>query len=247
PGSYAYVDVKAATGVSDEELRDRLAAELGPGFDVKTGEQLAEAASGEFAEALNFVNYLLLGFAAVALFVAVFLILNTFSILVAQRTRELALLRAVGAGRRQVIGSVLLEAIVIGLIAAVLGLAAGLGVGALLANVFGRFASDLRVAALRDAAIPDRPLTKLTLAGAAVLATGAGLLAVGLTGSAGDQTLWTILGGVLLSFIGTALLTPLVARPVSGLIGRLFAWSVPGRLGQLNAGRNPRRTAITAA
>ncbi|HLT10000.1 MAG TPA: FtsX-like permease family protein [Micromonosporaceae bacterium] len=285
PGSYAYVDVKAATGVSDEELRDRLAAELGPGFDVKTGEQLAEAASGEFAEALNFVNYLLLGFAAVALFVAVFLILNTFSILVAQRTRELALLRAVGAGRRQVIGSVLLEAIVIGLIAAVLGLAAGLGVGALLANVFGRFAGDLRVAAiglpagavvgafavgvgvtviaalvpavrasrippvaaLRDAAIPDRPLTKLTLAGAAVLATGAGLLAVGLTGSAGDQTLWTILGGVLLSFIGTALLTPLVARPVSGLIGRLFAWSVPGRLGQLNAGRNPRRTAITAA
>src|SRR5690606_11891824 len=48
-------------------------------------------------------------------------------------------------------------------------------------------------------------------------------------------------------FIGTALLTPLVARPVSRLIGRLFAWSVPGRLGQLNAGRNPRRTAITAA
>src|SRR5690606_19589306 len=148
PGEYAYVDVRAADGVADGELRDRLAAELGAGFEVKTGEQLAEEASGEFTEALSFVTYLLVGFAAVALFVAVFLILNTFSILVAQRTRELALLRAVGAGRRQVIGSVLLEAVVIGLIAAVLGLAAGLGVGALLASIFGRFAGDLQVAAI---------------------------------------------------------------------------------------------------
>ena len=82
---------------------------------------------------LSFFNYILLGFAGVALFVGTFLILNTFSIIVAQRTRELALMRAIGASRRQMIGSVLLEATVIGLIASVVGLAAGIGVGALLA------------------------------------------------------------------------------------------------------------------
>ncbi len=103
------------------------------------------------------------------------------------------------------------------------------------------------VAAMREAATPDRPLTKLTIAGAVVLGLGALALTLGLTDNAGDQGLWAILGGVLLAFIGTALLTPLVARPVAGLIGRLFAFSVPGRLGRLNAGRNPRRTAITAA
>jgi len=103
------------------------------------------------------------------------------------------------------------------------------------------------VAAMRDAAAQDRPLTRLTLAGGVVFTVGAALLGLGLSGNAGDQTLWTILGGVLVAFVGTALLTPLVARPVASLIGRLFAWSVPGRLGRLNSGRNPRRTAITAA
>ena len=73
-----------------------------------------------------------------ALLVGTFLILNTFSIIVAQRTRELALMRAIGASGRQVIGSVVLEAIVVGLIASVLGLAAGIGVGALLAYLFGK-------------------------------------------------------------------------------------------------------------
>jgi len=80
-----------------------------------------------------------------------------------------------------------------------------------------------------------------------VFALGAAGLAAGLTDHAGGHALWAILGGVLFAFIGTALLTPLVARPVASLIGRIFAWSVPGTLGRLNAGRNPRRTAITAA
>jgi putative ABC transport system permease protein len=280
-GVFAHIDVTAADGVSNDALRDRVQAALGPAYTVQTGQQLTEAQTAAFTQALSFFNYILIGFAAVALFVAAFLILNTFSILVAQRTRELALMRAIGAGRRQVIGSVLLEAVVIGLIAAVLGLGAGIGVGALLANVFGSFAGGLQVAsvgvpaaaiisafavglgitvlaavipairaariapvaAMRDAATADRPLTKVTVAGAFVLAAGGVMLALGLTGNA---SLWTFMGGVLLAFIGTALLTPLVAQPVAGLIGRIFAWSVPGRLGRLNAGRNPRRTAITA-
>jgi putative ABC transport system permease protein len=286
PGVYSSVEVTAASGVADDELRDRVGAALGPGYEVKTGQQLTDESTQEFGEALSFFNYVLIGFAAVALFVAVFLILNTFSILVAQRTRELALLRAIGAGRRQVIGSVLIEAIAVGLLASVLGLGAGVGIGALLARLFSTFGGgDLAlagvglpaaaavsafavgigitvlaavipavrasrippVAAMRDAEIQDRPLTKLTVAGAAVFGLGAVALVLGLTGATGDQALWMILGGVLLAFIGAALLTPLIARPAAGLIGRLFSWSVPGKLGRLNSGRNPRRTAITAA
>ena len=69
-------------------------------------------------------------FAVIALFVGSFIIYNTFSILVAQRAREMALLRAIGASRRQVLGSVLLEAVVVGLVASVVGLVAGIGVAA---------------------------------------------------------------------------------------------------------------------
>ncbi|GIF15904.1 ABC transporter permease [Actinoplanes teichomyceticus] len=284
PGGYTSVVVDAADGVSPETLRDRLAAALGAEYQVKTGKQLAQESADSIQEGLSFFNRILLGFAGVALFVGIFLILNTFSIIVAQRTRELALLRAMGASRRQVIGSVLVEAVMIGLIAAVLGLAAGVGAGAGLASVFGSFA-DLElasvavpaaavvsalvvgllvtviaavlpalrasriapIAAMQEVSIPDRPLTRLSVAGGAVLAAGAAALGVGLFADAGDATLWLILGGVLVSFVGIALLTPLISKPVIGALGRLFAWSLPGRLGRLNSGRNPRRTAITAA
>jgi putative ABC transport system permease protein len=100
---------------------------------------------------------------------------------------------------------------------------------------------------MRESTTDDRPLTRITVAGAAVTAIGATLLGVGLAGNAGGQTLTVILGGVLVSFIGVALLTPIVSRPVVSLLGRLFSWSVPGKLGRRNSARNPRRTAITAA
>jgi putative ABC transport system permease protein len=285
PNVFSQVTVSAAGGVSNDQLRDNIGAALGSQFQVKTGAQLAQDSANQFTQALKFVNYVLIGFAAVALFVAIFLILNTFSIIIAQRTRELALMRAIGADRGQVIRSVLLEAVVIGLLASIIGLALGFGVGAALAALFTAFAGGgglslslglpaaavisafavgigitviaalipaIRaarippVAALREAAAADRPLTRLTITGGAVFVVGAVLLTLGLTGTGGN-TLLFILGGVLLTFVGTALLTPLFARPVAGLIGRLFAWSVPGQLGRLNAGRNPRRTAITAA
>ncbi|GAB3936836.1 hypothetical protein GCM10027614_13990 [Micromonospora vulcania] len=103
------------------------------------------------------------------------------------------------------------------------------------------------IAAMQDVATPDRPLTKVTVAGSVVTAIGAVLLFLGLSGNAEGQTLPTILGGVLFAFIGVALLTPLISRPVVSLLGAIFSWSVPGKLGRLNSGRNPRRTAITAA
>ncbi|GAA2646855.1 ABC transporter permease [Paractinoplanes durhamensis] len=281
-GEFNMINVKAADGVTPEQLRDRIAATIGAGYDVKTGDQLAEDNAAGLKEFLGFFNKILLGFASVALFVGIFLILNTFSIIIAQRTKELAMMRALGASRRQVIGSVLLEAVVIGLVAALLGLGAGVGVGAALGQFFASLNDGFEmatvgvplsavvssllvgvlvtvvaallpalrasrispVAAMQDVATPDRPLTKVSVAGAVVGATGGTLLAIGLYGSGG---LWLILGGVLVCFIGIALLTPLISRPVVALLGRLFSWSVPGRLGRLNSGRNPRRTAITAA
>src|SRR4029079_13109635 len=128
-------------------VRDRIRAELGAAFQVDTGKDLAKKQSAQFKPILDGINNVLLAFAGVALLVGVFLILNTFSIIVAQRTKELALLRAMGASRRQVIGSVLVEAVMIGLIAAVLGLAAGIGAGAGLAALFGSFA-DLTLASI---------------------------------------------------------------------------------------------------
>ncbi len=280
PDVWTGVDVQVADGHPPAQVRDELVAVLGDDYQVRTGEQLAQEQAGEFREALGFFGNILLGFAAVALFVGVFLILNTFSIVVAQRLRELALVRAIGASRRQILGSVLTEALVIGLVASALGLAAGIGVAALLAwlaasyqslplagvgvpasAVIAAFAVGTvvtavaallpawrasrvpPVAAMQQAATPDGPLTRLSITGGLVLAAGAALLFLGVA----DDTLWMVLVGVLGSLVGVALLTPLVARPVVSLLGRLFAWSVPGKLGRLNSGRNPRRTAITAA
>jgi putative ABC transport system permease protein len=285
-GVYNAIDLNAASGVTPEQLRDRVAAAIGADYQVQTRAELLAATNADIKQGLSFFNNVLIGFAAVALFVGTFLILNTFSIIVAQRTRELALMRALGGSRKQMIGSVLVEAIVIGLVASVLGLALGIGVGALLAWVFGntggaalelagigvpaiavisaftvgvvitvvaallpalRASRIAPIAALQEAATPDRPLTKLSVSGALVGAAGGTLLGLGLAGKGGDNTLWFILGGVLITFIGVALLTPLLARPVVAVLGRLFSWSVPGKLGRLNSGRNPRRTAITAA
>ncbi|GAA2369760.1 ABC transporter permease [Dactylosporangium salmoneum] len=284
-GVFSSIDVKTEPGVTHEQVRDRIAAAVGDGYKVQTNAQMQAATSAEFKKGLGFFNNILIGFAGVALFVGTFLILNTFSIIVAQRTRELALMRALGGSRGQTLGSVLIEAVAIGLIASFLGLAAGIGVGALLAWVFGNVSGvalasvgvpatavisafvvglvvtvvaavlpALRasrippIAALQEVATPDRPLTKLTVSGALVGAAGGTLLGLGLAGKgSGNTPLWLILSGVLVTFIGVALLTPLLARPVVNLLGRLFSWSVPGKLGRLNSGRNPRRTAITAA
>jgi putative ABC transport system permease protein len=286
-GVFNSVDVRVADKSKLVEVRDRIAGVLGPGYTVKTGEQLAADSSASTKEALKFFSYILLGFAGVALFVGTFLILNTFSIIVAQRTRELALFRAMGSSRGQVIGSVLIEAVVIGLLASVIGLGLGIGVGALLGNLMGsalsggalelaglavplaaviasfavgvgitvlaallpavRASRIPPVAAMRESATPDRSLTRLTVAGGAVLAVGGTFLGLGLAGKLGDAGLVGVLGGLLTCFVGVALLTPIVSRPVVALVGKALSWTASGKLGRANSARNPRRTAITAA
>ncbi|WP_067491668.1 FtsX-like permease family protein [Nocardia ignorata] len=138
-GNYvAYADIRAAPGVSADDLRDRLAVGL-PTLKVQNSDEVREDMKKEISEALTFINYFLLAFGAIALIVGTFIIYNTFSMIVAQRLRELALLRAIGASRQQVGRSVVAEAVVIGLIGSAIGLAAGIalafGLSALL-NAF---------------------------------------------------------------------------------------------------------------
>ena len=130
PGKVNGVSVVAATGVSDEEVTARIAKILPKDLEVITGAELAEENKDDIQQFIDIIKAAMLVFAGIALFVGSFIIYNTFSILVAQRIREMALLRAIGASRAQVTMSVLLEALVVGAIAAVLGLVVGLGLAA---------------------------------------------------------------------------------------------------------------------
>jgi putative ABC transport system permease protein len=142
PGRFDDIGVVADRGVSQAQLRDRLAVAL-PGAEVVTGKAIVKENDRTVKKAVKGLNQGLLAFAVIALFVGSFIIHNTFSILVAQRGKEMALLRAIGASRRQVLGSVLLEAVVVGLIAALLGVAAGVGVAAGLRALLSGFGLEI--------------------------------------------------------------------------------------------------------
>jgi len=128
PGKYTSILFVAKPGVSQQHLVSNLKSSLPHGLEAITGAALIKESQDQFAKVLAFFNTFLLIFAIVALLVGAFMIFNTFSITVAQRTRENGLMRALGASKRQVLGSVLLEAVVVGIIASVIGLAAGVAV-----------------------------------------------------------------------------------------------------------------------
>ncbi|MET9593708.1 FtsX-like permease family protein [Streptomyces sp. NPDC006516] len=126
PGEFKDITVVAEPGASDTALLAAVKPLLPEDAEAKTGAALADEQAEQTEAGLKNLNQILLVFAAIALFVGIFLIANTFTMLVAQRTRELALMRAVGASRRQVKRAVLLEAAVVGAIASVIGFALGL-------------------------------------------------------------------------------------------------------------------------
>lgn len=136
PDRFTQVAVLSADGVTDERLREdvraALASEAGSGeageYLVRTKEEVVADNKTDMGGFLDVMKYALLGFAGIALLVGIFLIVNTFSMLVAQRTREIGLMRAVGASRRQVNRSVLLEALLLGVFGSILGVAAGVGI-----------------------------------------------------------------------------------------------------------------------
>ncbi|MBJ7470838.1 MAG: ABC transporter permease [Solirubrobacteraceae bacterium] len=136
--------VDAEPGVAKEELRDRITVALqGEPVKVQTGEESAQTQAEDLKSQLGFLQPVLLAFAGIALFVGSFVIINTFSATLAQRSRELALLRALGATRRQVSRSVMAESFLIGLVAGILGLLAGLLVAPGIIAMFKGFGIDL--------------------------------------------------------------------------------------------------------
>ncbi|MFF0789535.1 ABC transporter permease [Streptomyces spiralis] len=163
PGTYDEIDVKAKAGTSQSALKAQLDEALPKGrTETTTGRQLADDQARAISASMSSMRQGLLVFAGIALFVGTFIIANTFTMLVAQRTRELALLRAVGASRRQVTRSVLIEAFVVGAVAAVTGLVAGIGIGAGLRSLLGSL----------GATVPDGPLVVTPGTVATALAVG---------------------------------------------------------------------------
>ncbi len=125
----AAVEVEAVPGTSPQRLRDEIAGALpdSPAMRIETGAAVRERVQSQLDDALRFVNYFLFAFGAIALLAGTFIIYNTFAMIVAQRVRELALLRAIGAGRRQIRRSVLAEAAGVGAAGSLIGLATGIG------------------------------------------------------------------------------------------------------------------------
>ncbi|MFF3687349.1 ABC transporter permease [Streptomyces sp. NPDC002187] len=143
PGYFEDVTITAEPGVSEQKILDTVKPLLPRDSDAQTGTELAEKQARSIEAGLSNLNTLLLVFAAIALFVGVFLIANTFTMLVAQRTKELALLRAVGASRRQVKRSVIIEAMVVGAIASVVGFLLGLGLATGLRSAMSAFGAKV--------------------------------------------------------------------------------------------------------
>ena len=291
PGRVSGVSISADPGVTPKELAADVKAALPAGVGVKTGEQAAADATAETADAIgSFLTPVLLAFAGVSVFVGAFIIFNAFSITVAQRRREFAMLRALGASRRQVLASVVAEALTLGVLASAIGIAAGLGVAKGINMLFKAVGADIPtagialeprtiliavlvgvgvtllsalapalratrvppVAALQEgAALPPTRFTRFsTTIALAFTALGAGSLAYGIFADGGANGRLLFMGlGALLLFVAIAMLAKFVVRPASRIIGWPMEMFAPtsGRLARDNAGRNPSRTAATAA
>jgi putative ABC transport system permease protein len=142
-GQYDSISVKAKDGTTPAALTREIKPLLPKTADVKTGDAQAAADSKDVNESLKFITYFLLGFGGIALFVGAFVILNTLSITVAQRSREFATLRTLGASRRQVMRSVVIEGLIVGLVASVLGLVLGLGIAKGMSALFAAMGVEL--------------------------------------------------------------------------------------------------------
>lgn len=127
PDAFTHVNVTAKAGVSDAQLKQNVAAAVGADtYKLQTAKEAADD-NRKNMDFLDIMKWVMLGFAAIAFLVGIFLIFNTFSMLVAQRTREIGLMRAIGADSGQVLKSVVIEALLLGVVGSLLGVAAGIG------------------------------------------------------------------------------------------------------------------------
>jgi len=135
-GKLDQIRAKAKPGVTPEQLTDEIEKILPPGTQVRTGEAQATEDASDTTSFIGFLQKFLLAFGGIALFVGAFVIANSLSITIAQRTREFATLRTLGASRRQVLVSIFIEALVIGVLASVVGVFVGFGLAVGLFNLF---------------------------------------------------------------------------------------------------------------
>ena len=140
-GQFDVIYVTPNSGVSQAQVADQVKPLLPASAQIETGDAAGKAAAKEVNDGLAFFQYLLLAFAGIALIVGSFVIFNTLSMTVAQRVRELATLRTLGASRKQVFRSVLLEGFITGLVAAIVGLLFGLLIAKGLNAMFKAFGS----------------------------------------------------------------------------------------------------------
>ena len=287
-GQFDQITVAAEPGTDQVTLAKNIAAVLPDEIQVETGADNTESQQDDVGEFISILRTALLVFAGVSLFVAAFLIFNTFSITVAQRTREFAMLRTLGANRRQIITSVVVEAFAIGLFASVLGLLAGIAFAPVIGLLFDALEVGLPkegtvvesrtiitalvlgtglavlaalipavratrvppVAGLREGAVLETSggRRRREVIGLGLTALGIALMALALFGALTPGEAWVGVGAATV-FIGVALLSPRLVRPLASVVGRPLERlrGVSGRLARENSVRNPGRTATTAA
>jgi putative ABC transport system permease protein len=277
-------------GESAPAVIKRVRAVLPPTTIVRSGEQQAAKQTQDTSDFTSILQKFLLAFGGIALFVGIFVIANTLSITIAQRAREFGTLRTLGATRKQIRRSVILEGAVIGLAASVTGLFAGLGLAKGLESLLQHFGIGfpqngtvfaartvivsiivgtlvtvlaslfpaLRatrvepIAAVREGVLPPSRLARFGLPAAlGTLALALALLLYGTLDSSASSglRLLAVGVGVILSFIGMALVAPRFVPGLAGFLGEPGARlaGTPGSLARQNAMRNPARTASTAA
>jgi ABC-type antimicrobial peptide transport system permease subunit len=259
--AYDGIQAQAKVGTTPDQLVSQIKPLLPSNAQVRTGEQEAKKQTDDITSFTKFIRYFLLAFAGVALFVGAFVIFNTLSITIAQRTREFATLRTIGASRRQVLGSVMAEGLVVGALASIVGLFLGLliargikwiaeqggggiptqsltlspsivlwalvvGIGVtLLASLAPavRATKVPPIAAVREGAVlprsrlaPFAPYIALVLTALALVLLGYSMFASSSSLGTGPRLLYMGVG-VLLLFIGVAMLSPRLVRPLASL------------------------------
>jgi putative ABC transport system permease protein len=290
-GQVDTISVAGREGTTPEQLIDEIQPVLPADAQVRSAQAEAEDDKEEISEFTSFIRYFLLAFAGIALFVGAFVIFNTLSITVAQRTREFATMRTVGASRRQILWSVIVEALAIGIIASLIGLFVGFGLAIGLNELFKALDLELPTAnmvfatrtivvsllvgtiitlvaglvpAIRATRVPPIAAVRegftlphgrlhrfVPYIALVVLALGLALLGFSMfrdnldTGS----RLLSIVGGILLLFVGVAMISSRLVKPLALVVG-WPARTIGGAAGKLasgNSARNPSRTAATAA
>ncbi|MYW69168.1 FtsX-like permease family protein [Streptomyces sp. SID8379] len=142
-GRFTQINVAADAGYTDAQVKRNVAGTLTGSYKIQTQQEAADANASDVGSFMDVIKYALLGFAGIAFLVGIFLIINTFSMLVAQRTREIGLMRAIGSSRKQVNRSVLVEALLLGVVGSVVGVGAGVGLAIGLMKLMSAAGMDL--------------------------------------------------------------------------------------------------------